>query len=387
MEIRVYLRFFIKKWKSILLIFLVTLSVTAFLTFRIEPVYQATTTYIVSLNVIGDDDRTTVSAIDTLSNRAEISATYAKVAKSQTIKDLAIKELGISSSQASGLQVSTQILAGTSILEITVEGKDPALVRDYANMLGQQSELYGNKLYEIYTLEILDDARLPKAPIKPNITNNLILGGMFGLILGFVFALFTEYLNASPYSSVSFNILDEKTGIYNKRFFNLRLHQEINRARRNEGILSVALIDIDHRRLLDAKSVQSHINAMNNVALLFSKSLREEDILAVFSDSEIALLLPDLNGNTAKEVVERLLESISMISIEMGFGNQMANLHGAAGVAPFYSGDTVTADELILRAQNTLDGMRESTYGRVMISTEGAIEGQHNVKKKKSGDS
>ena len=365
-----------------MLIFLVTFSVTGYLTSNTDPIYQATTTYIISLNVTGEDDRTTISAIDTLSNRAEISATYAKVANSRSIRELSIKELGLSSSQASGLTVSTQILAGTNVLEIRVEGKDPSIVRDYANMLGQQTVLYGQELYEIYPLDILDEAQLPQRPISPNIPANLVLGGLFGLVLGFAFALFTEYLNAPARSRLSFNILDEKFGTYNLRFFNLRLHQEINRARRNEGVLSIALVDIDHRRLLNSSSSQSRLSAMSNVVSMFSKSLRDEDVMAAYSDNVVALLLPDLDGKVAKGVVERLLESLSMISVELGVGNREVSLNGSAGIAPFYSGDTSSVDELISRAENVLDSIRESTFGRVMMSNEGAIEGIQNIKKK-----
>jgi diguanylate cyclase (GGDEF)-like protein len=250
--------------------------------------------------------------------------------------------------------------------------------------LGRQSVLYSQKLYEIYALEILDEAQLPKKPIEPNIPNNIALGCIFGLILGFVYALFVEYLNAPTYSRVSFDILDEKTGTYNMRFFNLRLHQEINRARRNEGVLSVALIDIDHRRLLASGSEQSRFTAMRNVMSLYSKKLREEDIMAPLSDTVLALLLLDLGAKPAKNVVERLLESMSMISVQLGISDQTASLNGSAGIAPYYSGDTASVEELISRAQNALDSMRESTYGRVMISEEGAIESLHHVDEKQN---
>jgi diguanylate cyclase len=230
----------------------------------------------------------------------------------------------------------------------------------------------------------LDQATLPKTPIKPNIPSNLVLGGVFGLILGLAFALFMEYLNAPTYSKVSFDILDEKTGTYNMRFFNLRLHQEINRARRNEGVLSVVLIDIDHRRLLSSGPEQSRANAMRNVVSMYSKSLREEDVMAPFSDSILALLLLDLGGKSAKGVVERLLESMSMISVQLGVSDQTTSLNGAAGIAPYYSGDTASVEELISRAQNALDSMRESTYGRVMISEEGAIESLQHTNKRQT---
>jgi diguanylate cyclase (GGDEF)-like protein len=384
MEVRAYLRFFLKKWKTILLIFMVTFGVTAYLTFKTDPVYKSTTTYIVRLSDFsaeGTDNKNAISAIDTLSNRSEIAATYARVVRSQLIRDQAAKELGLSSSQVSGLDVSSQILAGTNVLEISVEGKDPALVRDFANSLGQQSVTYGQKLYEIYDLEKLDEATLPKKPIKPNTLSNLILGGVLGFILGFAFALLMEYLNAPAHSNVGLNILDDKTGTYNMRFFNLRLHQEINRAKRNQGVLSVALIDIDHRKLLHAGSEQSRLNAMKSVVSTCSKGLRDEDIMAPFSDTMLALLLLDLGGKDAKGVVERLLDSMGMISVQMGVSDQTASLNGAAGIAPYHSGDTASVEDLISRAQTALDSMKESTYGRVMISDEGGGENLQNTNK------
>jgi GGDEF domain-containing protein len=155
----------------------------------------------------------------------------------------------------------------------------------------------------------------------------------------------------------------------------------MNRARRNEGVLTVAMVNIDHRRLLDSGSAQGRLGAMRSVVSMFGKNLRDEDVMAPFSDTELAILLPDLDAKAAKTVVERLLELVAMLSVDLGAGDQAANLQGAAGVAPYFSGDNATMDELISRSRGALDSMRDSTYGRVMISGESAINDIQSAKR------
>jgi len=198
MESKTYLHILARKWRIILASFLITFIATVVFTYTQPAAYQATGTYIVRVGATFQDDRGFVSALDTLSRRVEIASTYAEVTSSRMIRNLAADALGLSLEQREQLSVDSRLIAGTNILEITVEGRDPALVRDFANAVGAQTVAYVQKLYEAYELEPLDQAMLPESPVRPDKVLILSLGGLFGLILGAGLALITEYLETSP---------------------------------------------------------------------------------------------------------------------------------------------------------------------------------------------
>jgi len=370
MEIKMYLRLLQKRWWMVASLLIITLAATTYFTLKLKPVYQSESTYIVRLNAF-TEERNTISALNTLTSRTEIAATYAGVANSSLIRNKAADALGIS--HQNNLTVRTQMKSGTNILEIIVEGDNPALVRDYANAIGMQTAVYVESLYETYRLELLDEAVLPGLPIKPNLMQNLILGGILGFLLGIGLIIFIEYLKVPSETDALFNILDQRVGIYDMRYFRERLHQEMSRTRRHKGALSVALVNIDHRHLLANVTPKTRLDAMRGVILTLGKSLRDEDVMASSSDTELALLLPELDGEEAKIAVERILAIVSKVSVELSQDGRKINLNGAAGIAAFYSGDPATTDMLITRARNVLESMKESTYGRVMISKEGPV--------------
>ena len=379
MEIKVYLRLLQKRWWIVLSFLIIALAATAYFTLNVKPMYRAEATYIVRI-ITSDEERNVISAINTLTSRTEIAATYAGVANSSLIKNKAADALGIS--DQNNLKVASQVQSGTNIVEISVEGNDPALVKDYSNAIGVQTVTYVESLYETYRLELLDEAVLPRSPVSPNMVQNLTLGAILGVLLGMGLIIFIEYLNVPSDANAIFNILDERIGIYDMRYFRERLHQEMSRSRRHKRILSVALVNIDHRHVLENVSPEVRLSAMRSVVMAVGRSLRDEDVMAALSDTELALLMPELDGENTKTVVERILAIVSKISLELSPSGKNISLNGAAGIAPFYSWDRATTDALIARAQNVLDSMRESTYGRVMISKEGPVNGiSEDVKK------
>jgi len=240
MEFKTYLRILIHKWWIVIPTFLITLVASIIFTFTQTPIYQAGATFVVMPNSSFPDAKGFLSGLDVLSNRSEISATYAEVANSRQIKKLAADELGLSPEQRKSLSVASQLRAGTNVLEITIEGNDPALVRDFTNEVGAKTIAYVQELYETYELKPLDQAVLPAAALKPNKELNLALGAILGLALGVGLAFLSEYLKAPLENLANFAILDDETGTYNERYFVQRLREETSRAQRNHYPLSLA---------------------------------------------------------------------------------------------------------------------------------------------------
>lgn len=203
MELKAYLRVLRRKWWIVVPVFLVTLAASAVLSFSQPYVYEASTTLLARPGAEFTDVKSQVSALDTLSNRAEIVATYAEVANSRLIKGQAMSDLNLSPEQAVGLSVNAQWLAGTNLIEIVVQGREPGAVKDFANKVSEKTVAYVKSLSEVFELETLDEAIESRSPVLPKRSLDLILGAMLGLVLGAGLAILVEYLQTSQDGSDS----------------------------------------------------------------------------------------------------------------------------------------------------------------------------------------
>ena len=241
MELKTYLRIMVKKWWIVIPVFLVTLTAGIVFTYTTAPVYSATTTYVVvpSPSFGGN----LASGLDMLARREEIATTFSEIASSRRVKALAISSLSLQSGQ--DYSVESRLRAGTNIIEITVEGPDPVIVRGLANAVGASIEQYVQDLFEVFTLVLLDEATTPQEPLRPNPVLYLTLAAVLGLALGAGLAFLSEYLETPLSSPISMNIIDDETGVYNREYFLRRLSEEMVRARRNRYSLSLALMRVD----------------------------------------------------------------------------------------------------------------------------------------------
>jgi len=363
------LRILIGKWWIVLPVFLITFTATTVFTFTQAPVYQATATFVVTPNASFEDIKTYLSGLDVLSRRTEIATTYAEVGNSRHIRKLAADELGLSLAQKRSISVESQLRAGTNILEITVEGNDPILVRDFTNAVGAQIIAYIHELYEMHELKPLDQATLPTSPTRPNKVLNLALGGILGLALGAGLAFLAEYLQAPLEHVASFGILDNETGAYNNRYFVHRLKGEMSRAKRNSYPLSLALMNVDHLGEINASSPQVRSEALRQVVMLLKQYLREEDIMARLNGTVFAFLLPDMPGERAKETMGKMQTTIAQTPVEIEKSGIKLNLTGTAGIVAYQCKDD-KQDELLALATRALQEAETSNHDKVFLFSE-----------------
>jgi diguanylate cyclase (GGDEF)-like protein len=374
MELKIYLRVLLRKWWMVLPVFLITFTTTIVLTFTQAPTYRATATFVVAPNSSFEDVRSFVSGLDVLSRRAEIARTYAEVTASRLIRQDAANELNLSWDQRRSLSVGSRLLAGTNVIEVTAEGNDPVLAKDVANVVGIKAAAYVEDLYEAFEMKPLDEATLPASPIKPNKKLNLALGAILGLTLGGGLAFLSEYLQAPLESMTNFGILDNETGAYNKHYFRQRLGEEMSRARRNKYPLSLALMNVDHLEVMGTSfDHQVRSEALRKVAVFLKQYLREEDVLARLDGAVFAFLLPDMPGEKAQAIMEKLQTRIAWTPLEMEKSGVKLNLSSATGVAAYQYNGT-RQDEFLAKASRALRQAEEAGYGKVCLLSE---SGEH----------
>jgi diguanylate cyclase (GGDEF)-like protein len=363
MELKIYLRILMRKWWLFVPIFLLTVISTVVFTLNQPPVYKATTTFVATAS---DSFENFAYGLDLLGRQGRIPSTYAEVANSHLIKVQAADELGLSPEQIDNLSVESRALADTNVLEITAYGSDPALTRVFVNTVAAKTVAYVENLYQAYKLELLDEAVLPSTPIEPNKTLNLAIGTLLALVLGISAAFLSEYLQTPAELTTNFGILDDETGVYNERYLTQRLREEMSRAKRNGYPLSLCLMNVDHRGVMDSLPPQARSETLRQVALMAQQHLREEDIIAHPNGTVFAFLFPDTPGEKAKEVLERLKTSISLASLAVGKSNVKVNLTGVAGVASYrYNG--ANPSELLDEASRALNEAGTAGNGKVHL--------------------
>ena len=104
---------------------------------------------------------------------------------------------------------------------------------------------------------------------------------------------------------------DEKTDLYNNKFFETILDMEIEKAKRGQQKLSLFIIDIDFFKKIN--DVHGHIKAdelLLRLAELLKKQARKSDVVARFGGEEFFILLPETNLERAKKLGTRLKKAI-----------------------------------------------------------------------------
>ncbi|MBI2932779.1 MAG: diguanylate cyclase [Planctomycetes bacterium] len=151
------------------------------------------------------------------------------------------------------------------------------------------------------------------------------------------------------------SIVDALTGSYNRRFFDQRLADEIQRAARYGRDLSLMLIDLDRfKEINDTMSHKQGDFVLVETAKLFRNHTREVDFVCRIGGDEFAIIMPETSYESALqkgeqlrlEVAERAFEGV----LEPG---RPVKLSLSIGVTAF-TGDVRTSDDMLRVADESL---------------------------------
>ena len=158
---------------------------------------------------------------------------------------------------------------------------------------------------------------------------------------------------------------DYLTGIANRRRFSLTLPHEIERSRRYQRPLCLAVIDLDHfKQLNDRYGHAAGDAALCHATTLLNSALRQSDLLARIGGEEFGLILPETSLSGAETFIDRLRTQLE--SQPLSFEGQTINITLSAGIAQLSSSD-LHADSLFSRADQAL--YRAKQQGRNQVAT------------------
>lgn len=101
---------------------------------------------------------------------------------------------------------------------------------------------------------------------------------------------------------------DQLTGLYNRRFY----EEELKRINTNRNLpITLVLADVNGLKLInDAFGHSLGDNLLREIAQVFRKECRAEDIIARIGGDEFVMLLPKTEENEAQKIIERINRSI-----------------------------------------------------------------------------
>ncbi|MGO9210892.1 MAG: diguanylate cyclase [Terriglobales bacterium] len=158
--------------------------------------------------------------------------------------------------------------------------------------------------------------------------------------------------------------LDGVTGIFNRRYFELRIAEEMARSTRHGLIFSVIMVDIDRFKQLNDEF--GHLlgdEVLRQASAILAQQLRKSDVLSRYGGEEFAIITPETGLDSALAVADKLRRVVE----SWHFPGVARPVTISAGVAEFPA-QGGTRDELVKSADEALYAAKQTGRNRVVTA-------------------
>ncbi len=159
--------------------------------------------------------------------------------------------------------------------------------------------------------------------------------------------------NTRSFADITFTAhTDPLTKIYNIGYFKELLINELERSKRFQHHLSVAIIDLDKfKEYNDTYGHQAGDHLLIQLARIFEKHFSETDTVARYGGDEFIVMCPEIKKQEAARILGNLLHDLEMY--DFARGKEKVQVTFSAGVSS-YPDDATSAVELIRLADAAL---------------------------------
>jgi diguanylate cyclase (GGDEF)-like protein len=126
---------------------------------------------------------------------------------------------------------------------------------------------------------------------------------------------------------------DGLTDLYNHRYFQEQMQQNIATSKRYNKDFSLIMIDIDYfKKFNDTYGHQSGDAVLRQVAQILKKNVRSSDIVCRYGDEEMAIILTNTGNEEALITAQKICKAVSSQPLKLVNGNNV-NVTISLGVA------------------------------------------------------
>src|SRR5213082_3238889 len=157
---------------------------------------------------------------------------------------------------------------------------------------------------------------------------------------------------------------DEVTGLYNRRFFSLRLEEEMSRFRRFNHPVSVVLLDIDgFKNVNDEFGHAVGDETLRDLGQILMKHSRGINVVARFGGDEFTILLVETPKAGAQLYAERIRQVVA--TFPFSHGKQVT---ASFGVASLPDDEVASSDDLFRAADEALYAAKRAGKNQVVAA-------------------
>jgi diguanylate cyclase (GGDEF)-like protein len=234
--------------------------------------------------------------------------------------------------------------AGTSAVRLLDDG----VSRHHAELVREGAEI---------TLRDLDsrngtfvNGERVAAPVKLRDGDKIQIGR--GIVLRFAYQ---DALDESFHERLLGSALrDPLTKLFNRRYLIDRLDSELKFARRHGTAVSLLMLDLDHfKQVNDTRGHLAGDAVLTCLAGALAKAVRNEDVVARYGGEELAIILRDIDLDSAAAMGARLCKTIEQTAAPLPAGGTLT-VTVSIGVAGYPALDAETVEQLIDAADQAL---------------------------------
>mgnify|MGYP003610240625 FL=1 len=145
------------------------------------------------------------------------------------------------------------------------------------------------------------------------------------------------------------SITDELTQLYNRRYFNLKINEEINRAKREKNYFSFLIMDIDYfKQYNDTYGHQAGDLAIKKVALVLKKKTSRASDFAFRLGGEEFGIITILDKEKSIEFANTIKNEIENLQIEHKASKVSKYLTISIGIVS-KKGDAITNSDILFK--------------------------------------
>lgn len=158
---------------------------------------------------------------------------------------------------------------------------------------------------------------------------------------------------------------DPLTGLLNRREFVRLAEEELVRARRLHGALSLLMIDLDHFKAInDRFGHPTGDEVLRHVAELMMHAVRQTDRVARFGGEEFTLLLPDTSAKDALNLAHKLRQKLADTPVA-SIGTPVT---ASIGLSCMPAGSSMSLDALLRQTDQALYQAKHQGRNRTVVA-------------------
>lgn len=239
-------------------------------------------------------------------------------------------------------------------------------------LLGFVLMVWWSRYLEALTVEVKTrSAEVMEHPVEVTANNEMaairgIFDQLHNELLGKMSQLndYSQKLIDSNVKLSEMAITDELTGLYNKRYFKIRLDEEVGRAKRYGHDMALIMFDLDDFKTYnDTYGHQAGDLLLAGLGGLIRRHIRQSDLPFRYGGDEFAVILPQAGLKQAVMTAQKLVEFVARKAFEGIVPDFSGNLSLSCGAATL----TTDSETLVGHSDRCLYKAKESGKGRVIF--------------------